>query len=129
MSATLLQRIKAHIVDDGGLLGSYALRYYRWLDSDLNGGGEVLLFRMTGSQGTINRHVQFPDVSLFLLAGKAAVKAADDDMLSVLQYLRANPATTGAFNVFPLGTYTGPSYLQNGRALFEMVLRTGTTDH
>ena len=129
MSTTLLERIKTHIVDDGLLLSGYGVRYYRWLDNDLNGAGGIVLFRMTGTQGTINRHVQFPDVSLYLLADRTDVTQADNDMLAVLQYLRANPATSGAFNVFPIGTFTGPNYLQNGRALFEMVLRTGTEDH
>lgn len=129
MSATLLQRIKEHIVDDGGFLGGYGIRYYRWMDSDLNGSGSIALFRMSGLSGEVNRQVQFNDVSLYLLADPDQVKQADDDLLAVLQYLRANPETTGAFNIFPEGSFTGPSYLQNNRAMFEMVLRTGTEDH
>ena len=129
MSRTLLQRVKAHIVDDGSLLSGYAVRYYRWTDTDLSGGGEVALFRITGTEGQVNRHVQYPDVSLFLMASPANVGAADDAMLGVIQYLRANHETAGAFNMFPVGTFTGPSYLENGRAIFELVIRTGTTDH
>jgi len=129
MSDVLLQRVKGHIIDDGGLLSAYALRYYRWTDTDLDGSGGVALFRMSGPTGTINRHVQFLDVSLRLLADPADVTQADADMLAVLRYLRANPTVTGAFNMFPLGSFTGPSFLQNGRALFEMVIRTGTEDH
>lgn len=129
MSATLLQRVKTHIVDDGGRLSGFSVRYFRWLDNDLNGAGSVALFRVTGTEGQINRHVQFPDVSLFLLADSESAKSADDEMLATLRYLRANPAAAGAFTMFPIGTFTGPSYLQNGRAMFEMVIRVGTTDH
>lgn len=129
MSYTLLQRVKEHIIDDGGLLSGYAVRYYKWQDTDLNGDAEIVLFRVSGTGGTPNRHVQFPDVSIHILASPALVTQADAAMLSVLQHLRANPQTTGAFNMFPIGTFTGPGYLENGRAMFEMVIRTGTTDH
>jgi hypothetical protein len=129
MSRTLLQRVKTHIVDTGTLLSGYSVRYFKWQDTDLSGAGEIALFRTMGTEGQVNRHVQFPDVSLYLLASPANVGQADDDLLGVVQYLRANPSGTGAFNMFPAGTFTGPTYLENGRAIFELVIRTGTTDH
>lgn len=129
MSSTILERLKAHIIDDGSLLSGYSLRYYRWRDVDLSGSGDVVLFRMTGTFGPVNRVTQQNDVSLFLLADSDKVKQADLDMLGVLQYLRANYETTGIHNMMPLGSYEGPSYMQNGRAMFEMVVRVGTEDH
>lgn len=129
MSATLLQRVSSHIITDGGLLSTYSLRYYQWLDDDLNGAGKVAMFRGTGIGGEINRHVQHLDVHLFLLANRDDAKNTDDDMLGVVQYLRDNPSTTGAFNLFPFTGYTGPTFLQNGRALFELPIRVGVTDH
>lgn len=129
MSATLLQRLKGHIIDDGNLLSGYAVRYYRWTDADLNGAGNVVLFRMTGTTGIVQTPAQMADVSMFLLANESSVKSADDSMLAVLQYLRANYTTTGVFNFFPLNTYTGPDYLENNRAMFEMVVRCGVEDH
>ena len=129
MSATLLQRVKNHIVDDGGLLSGFAVRYYRWSDVDLNGSGSVALFRMTGTSGRVNTAAQFHDVSLFLLAAPTAVKVADDAMLGVLQYLRGDFSDTSVFNMFPVAGYTGPTYLENDRAMFEMVIRCGVEDH
>lgn len=131
MSRELLLRAKNHIVDDGSLLGDYAVRYYRWSDADLNGGGSVALFRSAGTIGVNNRVVQFPDISLLLLATPALVTQADDDMLAVLRYLRSSYTNTAGsvFNFFPLNSYTGPTYLDNGRAMFEMVIRCGVTDH
>lgn len=129
MSATLLQRVKDHIVDDGGLLSGFAIKYYRWSDADLNGSGSVALFRMTGTSGSVQTPAQHLDVSLFLLADPDAVVAADAAMLAVLQYLRADFSDTGVFNMFPIGSYTGPTYLENGRAMFEMVIRCGVEDH
>jgi hypothetical protein len=129
MSATLLNRVKAHIIDDGGLLGAYTVKFYRWSDADLNGDGSIALFRMSGTNGPSSHVIQWPDVSLYLLANPDAVLQADTDMLGVLQYLRADYTTTDAFNLHPVGTYTGPTYLDNGRAMFEMVIRTGVEDH
>lgn len=129
MSATLLQRVKGHIVDDGGLLSAYKVRYFRWTDRDLGGSARVALFRMTGTSGRVNHEAQQQDVSLHLLAGASLTKQADDDMLSVLQYLRSSFAATDVYAMHPLGGFTGPSYLQNGRAMFEMVIRCGVTDH
>lgn len=129
MSNSLLLKVKNHIVDDGGLLSGYAVKYYRWSDKDLNGSGSVALFRMTGTSGRVNHEVQLHDVSLFLLAAPALVTQADADMLAVLQYLRADYADTGVFAFHPLAGYTGPVYLENDRAMFEMVIRCGVEDH
>jgi len=129
MSSTLLNRVKNHIIDDGNLLSGYTVKYYRWSDADLNGDGNVALFRMSGTNGPSAHVIQWPDVSLFLLANPASVQQADADMLDVLQYLRAEYADTDVFNMVPVGTYTGPMYLDNGRAMFEMVIRCGVQDH
>ena len=128
MSYELLQRVKKHIIDDGGLLSTYTVRYFRWQDTDLQGAANVALFRTLGTEGEINRHVQFPDVSLFLMVGPQDVVTGSADMLGAVQYLRANPSTDGAFNMFPMGASASPTYLENGRAMFEVVIRTGATD-
>ena len=129
MSDQLLQRTKTHIVDDGGLLADYSVRYYRWSDAELNGAGSIALFRMTGTGGAVNHEAQQQDVSLFLLTNPASVRQADADMLAVLQYLRADFSATGVFAFHPVQGYTGPVYLENGRAIFEMVIRCGVEDH
>lgn len=129
MSSQLLLRLKNHIVDQGGLLTSYAKKYYRWSDADLKGSGGVALFRLTGTAGVVDSQAQDIDVSLFLLAGPSLVTQADSDMLGVLRYLRANYSSSGVFNYTPLQSYTGPVYMENGRAMFEMVVRCGVEDH
>lgn len=129
MSAELLQRIKTHIVDDGGLLSGFTVKYYRWSDDDLNGTGSVALFKTSGTYGPSGHVDQWPDVSLYLLADPDKTKAADDAMLAVVRYLRNNYTTDDVFNIHPVGGYTGPMYLANGRAMFELVMRCGVTDH
>ena len=129
MSKTLLQRVRGHIVTDGGLLTGYTTRYYRWTDTDLKGSGNVALFRMSGTGGPTDFQQQQHDVSLYLMGTKTRVTQADTDMLSVLQYLRANFDSANVFSYTPLQAYTGPTYLSNGRAIFEMVIRCGVTDH
>lgn len=129
MSDALINRVRNHIVDDGGLLSSYEVKYYRWSDRDLQGSANVALFRMSGTSGRSDPEAQQHDVSLLLMRDKSSSRTADADMLSVLQYLRANFETTGVFAMSPLGAYTGPSFLENDRAIFEMVIRCGTEDH
>lgn len=129
MSDQLLIRAKEHIVDAGGLLGGYSLRYYRWTDQDLSGSANVALFHSPGTSGPTDSVVQFPDISLLLLVGPAAVRQGDADMLAVLQYLRSSYKSASAFLFTPLGKFSGPSYLENGRAVFEMVIRCGVEDH
>lgn len=129
MSAVLLQRVKKHIIDDGGFFSEHRLKYYKWTDADLNGTGQVVLLRMTGTSGLVSTPAQFHDVSLFALSGPSSVLATDNTMLEVLRYLREDFADTGVFNMFPIGGYTGPSYLENDRAMFEIVIRCGVEDH
>jgi hypothetical protein len=129
MSTTLLTRVKQHIIDDGGLLGAYAVKYYRWSDADLAGSASIAMFRMSGTGGRSDHQQQQPDVSLFLLASPPLVTQADADMLAVLQYIRADFSSANVFAFYPLQSYKGPNYLENSRAIFEMVIRCGVEDH
>jgi len=115
MSRQLLLRAKQHIVDDGGLLASYTVKYYRWSDKDLNGSASIALFRMTGTGGPANHEAQQQDVSLFLLATPRLVTQADNNMLSVLQYLRANFSATSVYAFHPLQGYVRNGYSMRSR--------------
>jgi hypothetical protein len=129
MSTELLERVKQHIIDDGGLLGAYAVKKYKWSDADLAGSASIALFRMSGTGGRSDHQQQQPDVSLFLLASPALKVQADNDMLAVLRYLRADFSSANVFAFYPLQSYKGPSDLENGRVIFEMVIRCGVEDH
>lgn len=129
MSAELLQRVESHIITDGGLLGGYTIRHYKWNDRDLKGAGSVCLFRMTGTSGEVTSQAQMHDVSLFLLTDPDRASQADADMLEVLRYLRANFSGRDVFNYYPPQSYNGPISLSNGRAMFEMIIRCGVEDH
>lgn len=127
MSATLLARVKGHIAH---LLTGYAIRYFRWHDADLTGAGGVVLFRMAGSGGASDHLLQSKDVSVQLICDPGAVQAGDAVMLSVVRFLRSEDGFTGADAVGyePLAT-SGPVYLENGRARFELVIRCLVEDH
>jgi len=132
MSISLLQRMRTHL-DAGGLLDGYQVKYYQWSDQDLNGDGQVIVFRMTGTEGLGAHVIQSPDISIQMLCSPSQVKAGDERMLQILQYLRANFETDNSFgevfNMWPVGTVTGPTFLQNKRARFELIVRTMVTDH
>ena len=127
MSVELMTRVKDHIAH---LLTGYQIRYFRWTDADLNGAGNVVLFRMAGSGGTSSHLLQSKDVSVQMICAPEAVQAGDAVMLSVVRYLRSEDGFTGADAVGyePLAT-SGPSYLENGRARFELVIRCLVEDH
>ncbi len=132
MSISLLQRMRSHL-DAGSLLDGYQVRFYQWSDQDLSGDGQVIVFRMTGTGGLGAHIIQSPDISIQMLCSPAQVKSGDERMLQILQYLRANFETDGpfgeVFNMWPVGSVTGPTYLQNKRARFELVVRCMVNDH
>ena len=128
MSITLLERFRAHL-DAGDMLDGYDVRFYRWSDQDLNGSGQLVLFRMPGTEGDGAHVIQRPDMEISILCDPSQVKTGDERMLAIVQYLRANFTTTGIINLWPVGAYTGPTYLQNNRALFRLVVRAVTSDH
>lgn len=132
MSVQLLQRLSQHL-DDGGLLTGYEVRYYRWSDQDLNGTGQVILFRMPGTEGDGAHVIQRPDMEINMLCNPDQVTNGDARMLDIVQYLRANfdaDNTFGrVFSLWPTGTYSGPIYLENNRAMFRLVVRGVTEDH
>lgn len=127
MSAELLQKVSAHVAH---LLTGYAIKYYRWSDEDLNGSGQVVLFRSDGIRGGSDYQLQYVDVSMQMVCNPSAVQAGDAVMLSVLRYLRSDDGFKGGTvgNFEPIAM-TGPAYLQNGRARFEIVIRCMVEDY
>lgn len=128
MSDELLNRVKGHILP---LLTGYQVRFYRWTDEDLQGTGQVVLFRMAGTSGQSDHQIQYPDVSVQMVCNPDQVRAGDAVMLSVLRFLRSEAGFTSddVENFEPLGPIRGPSYLENGRARFELVIRCLVEDH
>ena len=127
MSDVLLERVSAHIAS---LITGFSVRYYHWSDADLNGQGGVVLLRMSGTGGAADYHVQYPDVSIQIICDPEKVRDADATMLAIVRYLRSEAGFTSATveNFEPL-SQTGPAYLQNGRARFELVVRCMVEDH
>lgn len=126
MSTELLSRVRNHI---NHLLTGYTVKYYRWSDDDLaTEAGKVIMFRMNGT-GVGNHQRQLQDVRISVMSSPDDAASADDDMLAILRYLRANYEATDVFNIDPFGNYAGPIWLSNGRALFEMTVRCGVEDH
>lgn len=125
MSATLLQRVSAHL---GSLTSGYTLRYFRWTDD--NDQEPTLLFRMAGTQGALSDFsVQYPDVSVVLIGTARTVVADSERCREILQYVRDNFALDGGLNIEPLSAVSGPFYLENGRPWFQMEFRALVSDH
>ena len=129
MSVELLQRFQQHLAA-GNLLTGYDVKWYRWSDQDLNGRGQLILFRMPGTSGTGAHVIQRPDVELTILCDPEQIVAGDNRMLAILRYLRDNFSDGGQLvNMWPVGPYAGPIYLENNRAMFRLVVRVVTVDY
>lgn len=128
MSATLLQRVKDHI-DAANLLAGYGVRYFQWTDADETGATPFVMFRQSGS-GDSNILLQDTQVSI-VLVGSGPTKILDTDTRAqaILRYLRGSTVdTVGAVRFDPIGTVRGPMKLENGRPVFEIVVRVFTED-
>lgn len=128
MSGILLDRIKAHL-DEAGLLAGYTVRHYRWSDLDLNGQGDVILFRMAGSEGASDRVAQEPDVTIQVLCSPSRFRQGDERMRRIVQRFRTVPIGQGVVHMEPVSAISGPITMDNGRQLFDFTLRATVEDH
>ena len=128
MSEALLRRVSAHL-QPSGLLSGYTVKYHRWTDEDVASGGEVIVFRMGPSQGSTSHVVQRNDVEINMLCSPGASDEGNSRMLAIVQYLRDNYEGAGVFNIVPVGSFVGPTFLQNKRTVYELLVTCMTEDH
>ena len=127
MSATLLQRVSAHLAQ-GSLLDGYTVRYFRWTDD--NDSEPTILFRMAGSQGALSDFsVQYPDVQVTLIGTPTTAVSDSERCREILQYVRENFEIDGGLNIEPLTAMSGPFQLENGRPWFQIDFRLIVSDH
>lgn len=127
MSLTLLQRVHAHL-DAANLLTGYSVRYFRWTDADIAGNTPFIMFRQSGS-GSSDILLQDTQVSVVLVGLPTTVVDADARAQQILRYVRGSTVQTDdAIRFDPVGTVRGPTYLENGRPVFEIVVRVYTED-
>lgn len=124
MTTTVLERVRDHL-QDAGLLAGYTVRFYRWTDGEQ---GAFIVLRYGGA-GTADYLVQRPDVRLILVTDSAAsVRAGEVRMYEILRFLRGNYRAPGLMSANPVGGIIGPSYLEDGRGVFELNI-TAITDN
>lgn len=122
----ILERVASHLATE---LAGYDVKYYRWSDADLRGDAAVALLGYAGTDGEVIQAVQSVDVRLSLLVSPASVKTGETDILAIQQALRTDYDGAGYWNITPIGSYSGPIMLQNGRAVWELVMRVGVEDY
>lgn len=128
MSLSLLQSIAGHL-QDAGLLDGIAVKYYRWTDADAAGSGNFLVIRMSGTAGIRNSKVQTPDVRLLLVADPAQVVTMNQRADAIFAKFSDTTAPAGVLKLEPLSAVSGPYYLDNGRGVFEIIVRCFVQDH
>lgn len=128
MSLSLLQKVAGYL-QDLGLIDGIAVKYYRWTDADMNGAGNFLVLRMAGTAGIRNATVQSPDVRLLLVADPSQVVSMNQKADAIFDKLADTIAPSGVLKLEPLSTVSGPYYLDNGRGVFEIIVRCFVQDH
>jgi len=127
MSLSALNYVRAAL-DTETLLAGYAVKYFRWTDADLQGDGEFVMLRLTGSGGGSNVIEQQKDVTLSLVGTETTVVASDARMKQIERFFREPVSDNGAHRFDPIGAVQGPFYLENGRPVFSLVIRVSTED-
>lgn len=128
MSLELLRRVSGHL-QPTGLLSGYSVKYHRWSDEDVAGGGEVIVFRMGPSVGSTSHVIQSNNVEINMLCSPGMSDEGNARMLQITQYLRDNYEDNGVFNIVPVGSFVGPTFLQNKRVTYELLVTCMTEDH
>ena len=117
-----MEKLRDHLLA-GSLLTGYTVRFYAWTDEDLNGAGQVICFRRTGTGGDGDYIIDYPDVSIQILCGPSQVKAGETRLDAIRDYLFATYDSADTVLFRPVGNITGPTPLMNGRMRFEMDVR------
>lgn len=125
MSLVILEKVRDHI-NAAALLTGYAAKYFRWTDADVQGTTPFILFRRPGSGGDSNILLQQTDVLIQLVGTPTTVVAGDARMQSILRLFRGSTSQTGVVRFDPIGPVRGPLYLENGRPVWELLVRVMT---
>lgn len=129
MSIELLRKVSGHL-DNAGLLTGYAKKYFRWSDADVKGTANFVLFRMSGTAGARDATVQRPDVRILLVCKANEVEVDGSQKAeAIFANFAGTTAPVGIIKFEPLGTVNGPFYLDNGRGVFEIIVRCFVSDH
>jgi len=128
MSIELLKKVAGHL-DDAGLITGYTKKYFRWTDADVAGTANFVLFRMAGTAGARDATVQRPDVRILLVCNAKSVDAGSQKAEAIFANFAGTTAPDGIIKLEPLGTVNGPFYLDNGRSVFEIIVRCFVSDH
>lgn len=126
MSIALLERVSAHLnfldLEDG-----FTVKFHRWSDKDIEGNDPFIVYRQDGDGGS-NVLLQQIDVLIQLSVNPQDFNAGDTRMQQIVDAFRDSSVTTGIIRFDIIGAVSGPIYLENGRPLWELVVRCFVED-
>lgn len=126
MSGAILDKVSAHIAAQGYESG-LTVKYHRWSDKDIEGNKSFICYRRFGDAGS-NVLLQQTDVIIQLVRTPTAIQAGDDLMTDILKLFRGETVQPGVIRFDPVGNVSGPVRLENGRPIWELVVRVFTED-
>jgi hypothetical protein len=128
MSQALLRSIAA-LVADANIAPGFVEKFYRWTDADVNGSANFILYRMAGTAGQRDQFVQRPDVRVLVVVPPSAIALGNQIADAIFQLFAGTAVPVNVLKLEPLGTVMGPMYLDNGRGVFEVIVRCFVQDH
>lgn len=126
MSIALLDRVSAHLAFSG-LEDGFTIKKHRWSDKDIEGKNQFIVYRQDGG-GTSNVLLQEIDVLIQLSVIPADLDSGDTRMQEIVAAFRDSSVTTGIIRFDLIGEVSGPFFLENGRPLWELVVRCFVED-
>ena len=120
MSRVILEKVAAYVGAQTGV----ATKYMRWTDADVNNMTPFILYRGNG-EGDSDPIKQEYDVWIILVQTPETVTNGDDRMAAIAKKLRdsATSMPSGIVRIDPIGGVRGPDYMENGRPVWELLVR------
>lgn len=122
MSRLLLEALASDL-GVKGLMNGFVPKYHRWSDTDMKGQANFVLFRMAGTGGIRNSVVQSPDVRILVVAYPDTLTSADDMANDIYRYFASIDKPDYVVKLEPVGGVMGPYNADNGRVIYELVVR------
>jgi len=113
----------------GTLLDGYEVKYFRWTDADESSDTPFVMLRFPGGGGASNVILQQLDVLLALVQTPTGAVTGHDDMSAILAKVRQGGGQNTVTRFEPMGSLSGPQYLENGRPVWTLNIRCYTEDY
>jgi hypothetical protein len=127
MSYQLLKSVET-CLRDAGLITGFTAKFYRWLDADVKGTADFIVFRMSGTSGPRDQFLQQPDIRILVVGKAKKIDETNAVADAIYAFFAGTETAIGVTKLEPLATVTGPYFMDNERCVFEINVRCFVAD-